>query len=1272
MSATSPHPSPEALAACALGRLDDDELARISEHLAACPTCRSAVATVPPDDFLSALRQAADADTDWGETGPPPAPAEVPPELAEHERYRVVELIGKGGMGTVYRAEHRRMNRPVAIKVLERALLNGPGAVERFQREVRAAAKLNHPNIVLAFDADRAGELHFLVMELVPGVTLSKLVRERGPLPVAEACGYVQQAALGLQHALECGLVHRDVKPANLVVTPEGQVKVLDFGLARFVREGGPTGELTETGVVMGTADYMAPEQAGDPHAADVRADVYSLGCVLYFLLTGQPPFPEGTFAQKLRAHEGRQPRPVTAFRGDVPAGLALVLERMMAKDVAQRYQAPREVVGALAPFLRPPVPPRRRRWRVALALTATAFLLLLGGTYYIATDKGTVELVTDDEEVEVTIKRGGKTVVIFDPTTGRSIELRSGEYLVELGGKGEGLRLSTDRLKVRRGRKTIVEVRRVAPIVKEPPAAKAPPGEKAPFVRQFEGHTAMVFDVAFSPDGKLAATAGWDWVACLWEVETGKLMRRFRGHRDRRVNAVAFSPNGKRLLTCGSDHVVRLWNVNDEKEVRSLEGHTDCVNAVRFLPDGRRALSCSNDRTVRLWDVDTGKELKRFEGHAERIRGLALSKDGRLALSGSDDRTIRLWEVKSGKELRRFAGPGSAVDRVAFTPNGHRALSASHDGTVRLWDVATGRELRVFRGHTDRIEGMGLSADGRRAVSGGWDWSLRVWDVPAAREVGLLEGKQANIAVAVSPDGRYALSSDHLPSVRLWRLPPLRPVEPRPEEAPVAWPAEDLRQGKIAAPDLSRARPLYQARLDDPASGWPTWKNQNVALGYATGKYSIALQPGWRWFIRQSKELNLSNFACEVIGRVTRHPQHAWEVWIATQKSPRGLLVRLNGQGAVTILAADGDGRPALGSALPVLERPWIARGAAFNKLLVIIRGRLLEVYVNGKAVCDPVVLDWDVTPAHVLLGCQAPHRGERAEFERFTVWPADGLPLPAARGAVKKGPPVPLDLKGQRPVLDLDFQAPGAARGKVGLGERNEAKMAVVDGEYQILRPPAGWSWGGPEDNLGAVGDFVFEAEGRLVSGAEEGAWGMLWGHAHLHYYQALLVRQVGHVRQLSLVVAGARRCRGSTCRSCGRSPSSTRSAWRPAGRSCASSSTARTSSTTTATPGCDREPWHCCRRPATRRQTLASDDFGCGAPGLAPARRPGQRGGRCTRPTSASRWRSFPPRRGSAAMKRGCSSWRRRRAPRSRWAAVLPRRCATSTRRSQDGRR
>jgi hypothetical protein len=343
---TESHPSLPELEAFDQGRLASAEWSSVERHLAGCAECARTLADLPEQGLTGLL-------CDYG-VGPEHTPTAVPTGLAAQPDYRIQDVLGSGGMGTVYRAEHRLMGRPVALKVIHTHLLTHPGAVERFRQEVRAAARLAHPNIVTAYDAGETGGACFLVMEYVEGETLENVLARRGPLPVAEACGFARQAALGLRHAHEKGLVHRDLKPGNLLVTPQGQVKILDFGLARLRPELQIDRGLTPAGAVVGTPTYLAPEQARDPGAADARADLYSLGCTLYHLLAGRPPFAEGTALQQLLAHQDRAPRPVTEYRPDVPEGLARLVERLLAKDPRRRCQTAAEVVEALAPFADP------------------------------------------------------------------------------------------------------------------------------------------------------------------------------------------------------------------------------------------------------------------------------------------------------------------------------------------------------------------------------------------------------------------------------------------------------------------------------------------------------------------------------------------------------------------------------------------------------------------------------------------------------------------------------------------------------------------------------------------------------------------------------------------------------------------------------------------------------------------------------------------------------------------------------------------------------
>ncbi len=372
MSDLASHPTDQILQSYGLGKLDDASAASVNEHLDSCPECQRRVAEVAPDSFLGRLRKAPElpdtSATDKsqfgaslignraGEAGPPPAAETLPPGLAEHPDYEVVRELGQGGMGTVYLAKNRLMGRLEVLKVVSGHLMNRRGVTERFSAEIRNAARLHHTNIVTAYSASRAGESIVFAMEYVEGLDLSRLVKAKGALPVANACNYIHQASLGLQHAHELGMVHRDIKPSNLMLARQANraiIKVLDFGLAKVKSEGAVDGGLTHEGQMLGTPDYIAPEQIRDARDADIRADIYSLGCTFYYLLMGKPPFEANSLYEILQAHHSMDAMPLNLGRPEVPVELAALVAKMMAKEPERRFQTPAEVARELTPFFK-------------------------------------------------------------------------------------------------------------------------------------------------------------------------------------------------------------------------------------------------------------------------------------------------------------------------------------------------------------------------------------------------------------------------------------------------------------------------------------------------------------------------------------------------------------------------------------------------------------------------------------------------------------------------------------------------------------------------------------------------------------------------------------------------------------------------------------------------------------------------------------------------------------------------------------------------------
>ncbi|MFO0969374.1 MAG: serine/threonine-protein kinase [Gemmataceae bacterium] len=342
--------------------------------------------TPAPDQTASQSRGGTTPESPITGAGPPPQ------ILGEYE---ILDRLGKGGMGEVYRARHRRLGKLVALKLLPTSLIPSAESVERFQREMRAVGALDHDNVVEAHDAGECGGAFYLVMKLIDGTDLGRLVGQRGPLPIGEARAIGAQVARGLEHLHEKGLVHRDLKPSNLMLTKQGTAKILDFGLARLTASSGPVGDPTLSGHMMGTPDYVAPEQIENAAGADIRADLYGLGGTLFYLLTGKAPFADrSTVMGKLDAHRREAAPDVRSLRPETPAGLAGLIARLLAKKPEDRPQTPAEVrtlleaelAGAVpsvtdstAPISLPGAaePPRTKRFprRAVIAVAAVALV---------------------------------------------------------------------------------------------------------------------------------------------------------------------------------------------------------------------------------------------------------------------------------------------------------------------------------------------------------------------------------------------------------------------------------------------------------------------------------------------------------------------------------------------------------------------------------------------------------------------------------------------------------------------------------------------------------------------------------------------------------------------------------------------------------------------------------------------------------------------------------------------------------------------------------
>jgi WD40 repeat protein len=712
MHPTVQHPEPERLLAYGLGRLPPEQAPGLEVHVAECASCCAALAGVPDDHLVALFRPAAET-LPWLST--PSRAAEVPsyPEaLRDHPRYRLLHVLGSGGMGTVYRAEHRLMNRPVALKVLRQELLTHPAARERFFREVQTVSRLAHPHVVSVYDAEEAGGVCFLVMEYVPGTDLAALVARSGPLPVPRACAYVRQAALGLQHAHERGLVHRDIKPANLMLTPDGTVKVLDFGLSRLSL--GQTDHLTASGILLGTPGFMAPEQAVDPRAADIRSDIYSLGRTLCFLLTGQvgtyPPDSVDTVSTA-----GQRP-------AQMPAALAPVLERMLAREPERRYQTPAQVAAALEPFAAgvPAGPPPGRSRKVRLVVCMAGGVLAVVLAVALALILRALPLANEERRALAT-PQDGRGVVAGDETA----------------------------------------------------AARA--GQPR-LLHRWHAHGRKVSSLAVAGDGKQFLSGSFGELT-LWRVDADREVKTFPNIMGW-VEALAISPDGTRALSGGQDRTVHLWELATATELDRLEQTVDPVKGVAFAPDGKGFLFTTRQGMGRLCTLQKLKEGPRFRGvHA------AFTAGGGLIVS-SDERVLYRWNAENAEERGHWAGPISLIGTLAVSDNGKVVVTAdpSTPGGQAYVFESTSRDWRTLTGHKGGVGAAAVSGNGERILTGDRTGTLRLWQARTGKELRRWEGHPAGplngpvvpdgvTVVVFLPDGKRALTGGGDGSVALWQL---------------------------------------------------------------------------------------------------------------------------------------------------------------------------------------------------------------------------------------------------------------------------------------------------------------------------------------------------------------------------------------------------------------------------------------------------------------------------------------------------------------------
>jgi WD40 repeat protein/serine/threonine protein kinase len=703
--------------------LSPPEQSALTEHVGDCTACQlkldQLAAGPSADDFRQAERDRPPADSafwaaaaelegqltvlDRLDVERPPdmsldflSPADDPSDLGRLDHFAIRGVIGRGGMGVVLRGFDTHLERDVAVKVLNPALAEDETARKRFCRESRTAASISHENVVAVHHVAReeSTDLPYLVMQLIDGEPLDARLERVGRLPLKDVVHIGAQVAAGLAAAHEKGLIHRDVKPANVLMERgTDRVKLTDFGLARAAEDV----RLTRSGQVVGTPLYMAPEQARGEEL-DGRADLFSLGVLLYELTTGQTPFEAKTPLAVLKRLTDERHRPVRELNPDTPDWLAAVIDRLLAKSPADRFQSAREVAQLLDlqwSALKTssdvvPVCPKKRASRlrqvlvISAAVAAGALGMGVAVHYWSAREKLSPRIPEEPPPLAV-LRAGSGTVwgVAFSPDD-RTLAMAIEDGTIKLWD---------------------IETKTVT--------ATLP------------GHQAGAWTVAFSPDGSRLVTSGDDSAARVWDLSTSKTLMTFQ--TSAAVRGALFDRDAKVVYTGDRQGNVRVWDVGTGREIRSWQ-HPGAVYALALSPDGKTIASAGNDRVVRVWDAQTGLERVPLNGHSGPVYGLAFRPDGKVLASASWDHTIRLWNPGTGELLRTLEGHSHDIWSVSFSPDGNTLVSAGQDGTVHVWDAATGKGLAGFRGHDGTVHCVAFSRDGSRIASGGRDGTVQLW----------------------------------------------------------------------------------------------------------------------------------------------------------------------------------------------------------------------------------------------------------------------------------------------------------------------------------------------------------------------------------------------------------------------------------------------------------------------------------------------------------------------------------------------------------------